>query len=110
MSPNSRNFSETTFEKLVLGSNRGSTHLNEDVNLRTRIKLRHYGCVECLFEVHRHFYGFPITARPPLPLTGAERGHAVLAVDQRLVMQSFAFAPSYLSNKAAEHIYRVKFG
>ena len=73
-----------------------STNFYKDVNLWTRIQLGHYCCVKSLLEVHGHLYRLPVSSGSSLSLTGAERGHAILTINQCLVVQCLALASPYL--------------
>jgi len=55
--------------------------------LRAWVKLGHHGGLERLLEVETHLRGLAVSVGSPLPLGGAERGHAVLTVDDRSVME-----------------------
>ena len=73
-----------------------SADLDKDVDLRAGVQGREDGGVEGLLEVHAHLLGLAVTAWPSLALTGAEGGHAVLAVYHHLVVQRLAAPPSHL--------------
>lgn len=77
-------------------------HLDIDVNLRAWIQLRHHCSFEGLLQVEAHLGGLPIPVRSPLPLRGAERGHAVLTVDDSSIVTSTAAATSYLGRDSVE--------
>ena len=68
--------------------------LDVDVYLRAGVQLGHHRRLERLLEVEAHLCGLAVSVRPPLPLCGAEGGHAVLTVDDGSVVEgSTAGAP-----------------
>lgn len=72
------------------------TDLDIDVYLRTRVELRHHCSFKCLLQVEAHLSGLAVPVWSPLPLCCAERGHAVLTVDNGPIVKSPAARTSYL--------------
>lgn len=64
------------------------TDLDIDVYLRAWVELGHHSSFKRLLEVEAHLSGLAVPMRSPLPLCCAERGHAVLTVDNGPVMKS----------------------
>lgn len=71
-------------------------NLDIDVNLRAWVQLRHHSSFEGLLQVEAHLSGLPVPMRSPLPLRGAERGHAVLTVNDSSIVTSPTAGTSYL--------------
>lgn len=63
-------------------------NLDIDVYLRAWVQLRHHGSLEGLLQVEAHLSGLAVPVRSPLPLRGAKRCHAVLAVDDSPIVTS----------------------
>ena len=61
-------------------------NFNINVDLRFGKFLGQYNSLEGLLQVHGHFNAFPVAVRPILALGAAECGHAVLAINHRLVV------------------------
>lgn len=76
------------------------TNLDIDVNLRAWVQLRHHSSFERLLQVEAHLRGLAIPVRSPLPLCGAERGHAVLTVDDSSIVTSPTAGTSHLEETA----------
>lgn len=64
------------------------TGLDIDVYLRAWVELGHHSSFKRLLEVETHLSGLAVPMGPPLPLRCAERGHAVLTVDNSSVVKS----------------------
>lgn len=71
-------------------------NLDIDVNLRAWVQLRHHSSFEGLLQVEAHLCGLPVPVRSPLPLRCAERGHAVLTVDDGSIVTSPTAGTSHL--------------
>lgn len=74
-------------------------HLDIDVNLRAWVQLCHHSSFESLLQVKAHLSGLPIAVRSPLPLRGAERGHAVLTVDDSSIVTGTTAGTSNLGRR-----------
>ena len=78
--------------------------LDVDVYLRARVQLGHHGRLKRLLEVEAHLRGLAVSVRPPLPLRGAEGGHAVLTVDDGSVVEGSTAGASHLVEKKQPNI------
>lgn len=63
-------------------------YLHIDVYLRAWEELGHHSSFKRLLQVETHLGGFAISVWSPLPLSCAERGHAVLAIDDSSIVKS----------------------
>lgn len=62
--------------------------LNIDVYLRAWVELGHHSGFKRLLQVEAHLGGLAVPVWSPLPLCCAERGHAVLTVDDSSIVTS----------------------
>lgn len=76
------------------------TYLNIDVNLWAWVELSEDGGFKGLFQVKTHLAGLAIAVWSSFPLCCAERGHAVLAVNNCSVMKGFTSGPSNLKKNS----------
>lgn len=62
-------------------------YLDINIDLGAREELGHHSSFKRLLQVEAHLSGLAVSVRPPLPLRCAERGHAVLAVDNSSIVE-----------------------
>lgn len=76
------------------------SYLNIDVYLGSWVQLGEDGSFKGLFQVKTHLAGFAIAVWSSFSLCRAERGHAVLAVNDRSVVKRFTSGPSNLKENS----------
>lgn len=85
-----------------------NTNLDIDINLRSRVQLGHHSSLKRLLQVEGHLSGFAVSVWSSLPLRCAERGHAILAVDNCSIMKSPTSRTSHLEeNDKKELMYSL---